>query len=959
MSKKSTGTKKKSTSEDVTKTSVSCFQSTSNPCEKFLLDYKIRPGKYGGTESYNYTYKDDSGKIHLINMPTERITQLHSLIVQNPLIDLSEHIDSTNFVVFFDWDCSLNKFIKNKFHDIYSGQTAVDYFTKRKDYFISTARKLFLEFKDDLDTQSIVLRRVCCRYHIIFPNIRSNQPSMKIFIEKLLKELKEHEDDFFKWSNIIDTQPYSNALRMVGTRKAIADDENADEAKLHQIVFQGVDRYSDTYYLDPSDTKEKCVVPLSTGLLDYCSLHCYHPDKVEPNLVIVSYEKDSENSIVNEAFNEHTEKLLKEKVSEAIWSLNSLGPLNSGFKMNVDSTITNWKKLPPKEHAQYDKTSAILQKSCYLADLIKQKCPFKGGMHKRRSSTLYCIIFEDNVQLRCHDCTKLDDKAKLRQPITPKPEEIDFLMQSELAANALFQRTHSTLASVIFNWIKDRVAASEIKKKDGKASYTWYYYVPQLHIWERGDDRIVEDVMDANGIVQTKFKEIVNGVIESFREQKNDKKKEKEKTFRMCYSKLIKILQQSAIQGTVIPLIARKVAAYYKNKDPNRRSFEDQLDKKPWLMATLSGVIDFQQNGKLRPGKASDLLSISIQNPYTPWDHLDARSRNETWNYFKDIFPVETEMNAALWSFARSLNGANRRQCMYFCEGKGGDGKSVLFGKIFPEMLRGMLKNGDKATIFGNDENSGGAARADLVHMKNARMFIFSEYGAKDILNNPRFKQITGGERMNARGMYATDPDEIELQATYFLPGNYRVRIDALFNDDSIWRRVRIIYFRRRYRSSEAEMTGEEYEKIGLSDGQIRPLVERLSKTVLSLLVHIYEKTSHITEWPEPELWTQMREEMRYENDVWLKFIRECTRTIEHDEKGTSLRALYVAFTTWLKSRGNGRKAHNIEKFREYLTSYLKEPILLENGEKGWLLEIKAEMVGSGGGDQVTFQSNE
>ncbi len=667
-------------------------------------------------------------------------------------------------------------------------------------------------------------------------------------------------------------------------------------------------------------------LPLSPELYTLCSLHCYGENEAKPNFEMVQMPDPTGGTIVDEIFEEHLDGLLRKKVADGIFEINNRA--SNGIIFNVDSTVTKWSKLPPKDD----------YKITYSAELIEQECPFRAKAHKRGGSLLYCLIQVDSVTLRCYDCTKLDTKSKCRVEVTPGANEVDHTMQIEYAAEALISRSDESIANAIFHWVKDLVAANEtIDKKSGKSAFSWYYFDPSYHVWVKGDKKIIALVMNVGGHVQARFKGIQTQMMKAFEENATDNAGAKRKALSGCIAALTKQLQSSRIQSTVLPLVARKVAHYYQDRDKHRRRFEEQLDTKGHLLATLDGVIDFSKNGKLRKGRQSDLISKNINNHYTPWKDLDEENQEEVINYFRELFPVTAELKYTLWCLARALNGANRRQCMYFAIGAGGDGKSVLFGKVLRNMLHSLSRDGQPATICGVDTTDGSAPRADLIFMKNARFFNFTEFSEKDILNNSRFKQLTGGEVVSAAAKFG-DQEEIDLQATFFIIGNYKMRIEALWNDFSVWRRVKYLLFRRRYRASEAEMTGVEYESLALPNEKLNPMVDRLSLSALSYLVEVYSKTSHITEWEEPQSLIDIRDEVKSVNDVWLKFINEETTV---SEVGISVNEIWPIFVQWLKNRGSGKRAYTIDSFKQHISAYLGAPISLANGESGWMIELR------------------
>jgi len=887
---------------------------------------------------HNYLYVDDKGNHQILYITNEEKDQFFRLLqdyIEEHEINLSERVDSMSFPMFFELSWSISAFHKNDAFTLRK-QLAKKFFCDKRDVFLRVLEGVIEEINPNhkLDTSVIVQSRTCYHYHIIFPNIITNSSTMKIFYIKLLKKLNETNEEFFDWKQVLGNNnvTYNNGyLLMPGCTKQISvKSPLSNEPASHHSIFSNADTYQSFFSEHDSDRK------IDSHFISQSSIQCAENAKCNFELLSSSEANNNVNNHVEEMFKAHTGKLIQKQVRQAIYDINSTGKVCSGTIIRVDPHVVEWKKF---------KENSSEGKPCFNAILKRQVCPFKGSQHVRATPSLYCMIFEKSVILRCYDCTAGDPAACCKTPLRAEADEVDFLMQQELANNALVNQTHESLASVIFNWVKDRVAASESAARGKGAGYIWHYFRPESHIWVRSDKRIVDDVMTCDGLVQSKFREVTNSLIQTYEESKDDNAGNKKKALLECMNKLFSKLQNHAILGTVIPLIARKVAAYYQDKDTARRPFIDQLDEKPYLLATMDGVLDFRKK-VFRDGRPDDLISKNTGKSYTPWEQLDSASKTETYNYFRELFPVEEEHHAALRIFSRMLNGELRVQGMYFCLGKGGDGKSVLFCRVLKGMLGELCKDGQPATITGCEEGNGSAPRADLIHMKYCRLFNFTEAQEKDPLNLGRFKQLTGGEKVPAAPKFG-EQEEIELQATFTVIGNYKMRIEASGTDDGTWRRILYILFRRRYRQHQWQFTGEEYECWAKHPHEMTLFVERLQLSVLSYLVHIYNITSDLPEPPEPAAWAKLRNDTREENDIWLKYINTMTRKSKPEEKGLTVKELWDPFYSWLKGRGNARRASNIDKFEEYITAHLREPIVLDPkfpNEKGWKRQFLVEV---------------
>ena len=102
-----------------------------------------------------------------------------------------------------------------------------------------------------------------------------------------------------------------------------------------------------------------------------------------------------------------------------------------------------------------------------------------------------------------------------------------------------------------------------------------------------------------------------------------------------------------------------------------------------------------------------------------------------------------------------------------------------------------------KETITQGFRGGKGGARADLLTLQGKRLTTLSEFGQNDILDLPAIKQITGGDSITARGLYAKD--YVSFKPTNVVAMLTNAKPQVAENDPAAWQRIRLIEFTQRF----------------------------------------------------------------------------------------------------------------------------------------------------------------
>lgn len=332
------------------------------------------------------------------------------------------------------------------------------------------------------------------------------------------------------------------------------------------------------------------------------------------------------------------------------------------------------------------------------------------------------------------------------------------------------------------------------------------------------------------------------------------------------------------------------------------------LDADPWALNVSSGTLDLR-TGRLRPHDRGDLITKLAPVLFDP----DAIA--PLWMSVVDrVSANDREWVAFLRrAIGYSLTGLTSEQVVFFCVGAGANGKSTLL-----ESVRRLL--GDYAlhtaaeTLIEQRRSSG--PRPELVRLQGARLVTAAETSETAPLNEALVKQVTGGEPVTARAMYAKR--EIEFAPTFklWLATNHAPKIRGA--DEGIWRRIHRVPFR--VTIPEAERDAELGEK----------LAQELPGILTWALAGCLEWQS--TRLDAPESVTSATAAYRAEMDDLGEFIDELCVVSDNAKVRTA--TLYTAYDSWAKAAG--MEPLPIETFGKRLGARGLQPGKVD-GHRGWL----------------------
>ena len=313
-----------------------------------------------------------------------------------------------------------------------------------------------------------------------------------------------------------------------------------------------------------------------------------------------------------------------------------------------------------------------------------------------------------------------------------------------------------------------------------------------------------------------------------------------------------------------------KEAQHYVPIAPN------YLDRNKMLLNSPIGVIDLN-TFEVRQATPKDYFTKSVNA------NFDKSAKCPLWDKFlATIFDHDKDLIRYVQkAVGYSLTGSTAEQCAFFLYGTGRNGKST-FIDVIRELFGDYARNIQPETIMVRNNN---AINSDIARLKGARLVTTVEPNEGLKLNEGLLKQLTGGDIITARKLYA---EEFEFKAEFklWMATNHKPIIRG--TDLGIWRRVHMIPFTVVIPENEVD----------------RQLTEKLMEELDGIFVWALRGLAmyHKEGLKMPHAVQQAVDEYKREMDVVSRFLDECTE--KAFAKSVKASDLYQVYTNWCSQYG-------------------------------------------------------
>ena len=377
------------------------------------------------------------------------------------------------------------------------------------------------------------------------------------------------------------------------------------------------------------------------------------------------------------------------------------------------------------------------------------------------------------------------------------PEDFERVRNSTVdkyVEETITQPTDFDFAQVLYCLYNDRYLCNGIQKP------VWYVF--ENHRWTRdeGESLRLKMSQEMHGIYQKKIDQYTEDL-------RIATENENQEQIESCKKKMLHVSQaQIKLKRTSDKNnILKEANSLFYDK-----MFKKMIDTNRYLLGFNNGVVDFK-NKCFRPGCPSDYITKNTGIDYQPLDSSssDKDTIEQIERFMKQLFP-DKELHEYVWDHLASVMiGTNLNQTFNLYRGSGSNGKSKLVELM--EHVLGEYAGSVPLSLVCDKRPSIGGTSSELVALKGLRYGIMQEPSKGMILNEGPMKQITGGDKIQGRALYA-ESETFELQIKLCVCTNTLFEINT--TDDGTWRRIRVVDFKSKFVDSIDPDNKEEYQFI-------------------------------------------------------------------------------------------------------------------------------------------------
>lgn len=334
-----------------------------------------------------------------------------------------------------------------------------------------------------------------------------------------------------------------------------------------------------------------------------------------------------------------------------------------------------------------------------------------------------------------------------------------------------------------------------------------------------------------------------------------------------------------------------------------RPATPDEFDKDDMLLNVANGYIDLTSR-ELYKHDINKMFSQITNTDYTE------KMQPAVWlDFLNDIFAGDQKVIRYIQkALGYSLTGSTREQIMFILFGKGRNGKSI-FVEVISEILGDYSNNMQAKSLMVKKNDN---VNTDIARLSKARFVTSSEPNEGFRFDEGLIKQLTGGDKVTARFLYA---EEFEYTPKFkiWVSTNHKPIIRG--TDDGIWRRLVLIPF-------DVQIPEEKVDK-DLKYKLLREAPAILNWMAEGAYVWMQEGLAM------PEKLKEAVQKYRNEMDTLGQFIEDCCKVDKNSSEKVS--NLHQAYKTWSNDNLTSTKVL-VRKWKSVLLKNLDETqtILLE-----------------------------
>jgi len=367
--------------------------------------------------------------------------------------------------------------------------------------------------------------------------------------------------------------------------------------------------------------------------------------------------------------------------------------------------------------------------------------------------------------------------------------------------------------------------------------------------------------------------------------------------------------------------IMREAAELFFDSD-----FIKQMDTNKYLLCFNNGVVDFKHK-LFRDGYPHDYITKTTRINFVPYETGDSEISgiaDDINTFMAKLFPIP-DLNRYMWDhLASCLIGSGKNQCFNVYHGCGSNGKSILADLM--SVTLGEYKGTVPITLVTEKRGLIGGTSDEVLKLKGVRYAVMQEPSKNVKLNEGIMKELTGGDPIQARGLYS-ESEIFDPQFNLVVCTNNLFDIDS--NDDGTWRRIKKVDFVSKF-IDDGENYNDETPYIFPKDKTLKDKLPLMAPVFASMLVKRAFETDGIV--VDCETIIRASNTYRKGQDHISAFITERILKTGNKTDKIGKSQIYSDFKNWFQQEQGSRK---IPKGQE-LYDYMDKKYGLHTA-KGWL----------------------
>ena len=333
----------------------------------------------------------------------------------------------------------------------------------------------------------------------------------------------------------------------------------------------------------------------------------------------------------------------------------------------------------------------------------------------------------------------------------------------------------------------------------------------------------------------------------------------------------------------------------------------ERLNENPNLLGFTNGVYDLKKM-EFRDGLPEDYISLSTKWDYVPFDISDSyhkECKEEIDDFMEKLFP-DDELRKYMWEHAAStLSGLNLNQKFNIYTGGGANGKSK-FVNLLSKALGTYADTLDIGVVT-HKKSGPGRPMPEITKLPGKRYICMDESTKGDVLNEGIIKQFTGGDRVEARGMYGIKMTQFIPQFEFVHTTNNLPEIKS--RDHGTWRRLRQVPFKTKFVDPNEvpvnNIDPHSGNKVYVKDMTIEEKIEKWAPIFISMLIEIFKKTKGKVY--DCDIVMDATNKYRYKQDILGNFICEMLENTGEPTDILKKKDVYKEFVEWYELDHNDK----------------------------------------------------